>query len=148
MQGLIARVRRALRVALEKAAGTYEEGPESPSRLADAVRAFAVVRHDADAGEWERFAVSEVERAYQEGWVRGFEAHLRGQAEEPPWMHPELAPVHPYMERVLSLGYDPGNPLARATEAEREEFFRVLQHGGRVVDGDEVHGNPGSHGGM
>lgn len=128
----IERLRRRLRVALEKAAGTYYEGPSPPSRLADAVRAFRVMYPEADADAWERFSREEAARGYQEGWQRGFEAHLRGQAEPPPWMRPEIPPPHPLAARVLALGYDPSNPLGRATEAQREELARALLKGWTV----------------
>lgn len=64
---------RAVRKLLERLLGQWQEGPRPPRRYRDAARAYRVMRPLAEAEQWELFAVELAERAYREGWMRGFE---------------------------------------------------------------------------
>lgn len=58
---------------LERIFGIYVEGPTTPPRYLEELRVFRVMFPLANAEDWERHATSIVDRAYRDGWIRGWE---------------------------------------------------------------------------
>lgn len=126
MSDLRARARRLLRRMVEKAAGTFHEGPDMPPRIADEARLFLLEHPEANALEWEAFACSLARRAWVDAWTRGFEHELRTRAV------PLLPLVHPDEQaardaslreaanlRALLDGEAEGDPLRGVPLADR-----------------------------
>lgn len=127
------RLRRALRRLLERMLGRLREGPAPPARFMEEARLFALSYPEAGAGVWEVFAARLAEKAYGEGWVRGYEwreqvesGGSQDDAERHGW---SLTMDDPNMAKLLEEG-DPSDPLRGVPAEGRAEFFDVV---GRAV---------------
>ncbi|GAC1450380.1 MAG: hypothetical protein PVSMB8_09540 [Vulcanimicrobiaceae bacterium] len=75
-------VARFLRNTWEKLFGKFYDGPAMPIRFADYVEVFAKRHPKATRQDWFEFSIELAARAYEAGYVRGWEADLRT---EPAW---------------------------------------------------------------
>lgn len=71
------RLGRVVRRLLEKLLDRWKEGPDPPTRLREEVRLFRHMHPNADAREWERYAVAKAETAWRDAFARGFEWNER-----------------------------------------------------------------------
>lgn len=76
---------RFLRGLVERLLGTFHEGPEPPARLREMVLLFAEMNPDATRRDWLDFASQHAAECYRTGWLRGYEATVRG-GEAKPWV--------------------------------------------------------------
>jgi hypothetical protein len=118
---------RAVRRLLERLLGRWHEGPRPPRRYQDAARAYRLMRPYAQAEQWEAFAVALAERAYREGWMRGFEWAER---EFP--KGPELAPAEPDGPQPSFLLERPLTSREAAEQRALEDAVRAAARQGRV----------------
>jgi hypothetical protein len=79
---------RWLRKTRDKWLGRWDEGPESPARLRELARAFAVAHPHATRDDWARFAADHACEAYRVGYMRGLEWAER----EPDRWRPHITP--------------------------------------------------------
>lgn len=64
---------RMFRSLVDRLLRRFYEGPKPPRRYFEEVRIFRHYKPLATAAEWERFVMGLTSRAYQEGWIRGYE---------------------------------------------------------------------------
>lgn len=69
---------------LERIFGCYSEGPDMPVRFIEEARLFRVINPHASHELWEVFTRDMMKRAYQDGWVRGYEWNERWWPGPPP----------------------------------------------------------------
>ena len=77
---------RLARGIVERAAGSFYEGPEPPERLGEIVVAFANEHPHATRAEWVAFVIAHGGECYRSGYVRGFERAERD------YRDPEISP--------------------------------------------------------
>ena len=61
----------------ERALCRYSEGPEMPTRYAQAVKVFAALNPKATTAEWMAFATDHAEVTFRAGYLRGVEWRAR-----------------------------------------------------------------------
>lgn len=138
---------------------SFYEGPDPPARLAERVRLFRLYYPKATAEQWASFALQFGSNCYREGFTRGFEWCERGW--EGPAIPPEqaaemlaqdwsLADSNPDWNRMLTMGYDPHDPLAGISPEQRRAVVETLQGTGDYpveinLSAYENDGNPGFH---
>jgi hypothetical protein len=89
----------------EKAAGTYYEGPEPPSRYAQSVVFFAATHPGATVEEWAAFTLTLAQRCYREGYTRGKE-----------WRERDLDSVMAATEDVAAHDWEWNSPQIPTSE--------------------------------
>lgn len=126
--------RRAWRKMQDRWQGRFYEGAEPPPRLRDSVRMFRLLYPDATPDQWVEFAVRSSENAYRDGFTRGFQWYERDwdaqqDTDAPDRIAEEMAHswgLGPRYEELMSRGYDPTNPLSRATPEQRRAFLEQM----------------------
>lgn len=133
-------LKRTFRKLVEKYAGTYYEGPTPPKRLAERVKMFQLYYPDASQDRWALFALTLATNCYKEGFTRGYDWTERGW--EGPVMPPEqvaelqahdwsLAEQNPDWQRMMTMGYDPRDPLAGHSMEQRRAIIETMAGGGQ-----------------
>ncbi len=130
------RLGRFFRNLLERLLDRFHEGPLPPVRIGEEVRLFAALHPDADKTDWIRFATRNANRAYRDGFTRGFEYSERfwpGPITDPALIlaaqeeQVSLAETNPRLKAILELGYDPLDPFGGLSLADRKARLEAIQ---------------------
>lgn len=154
-------LKRFITKVADKAAGTFYEGPTPPRRLAERVQLFRLHYPNATPEEWAKFSLTFGTNCYREGFTRGYDWAERGW--DGPDVDPEqaaelqahdwsLAEENPDWQRMLTMGYDPRDPMAGSTIDQRRAMVEVMMGSGpypievdlSAYEGPPL-GNPGFH---
>jgi hypothetical protein len=127
---------RLVRGLVERANGSFYEGPTPPERLRKIVAEFARLHPRATRAEWGEFCGRLTESAYQDGYVRGYERGERDPSSFLPTLPPELAAAR--HDPDWQLRSEPVEEVSDPTGVVQDEEIDAAEIG------DPEDGNPGS----